>query len=142
MLAGAALTAAAPAGAVSGAGRISSGITYRQFDVPAARGTAHAHVLTVDLTDPHVRVDLLTPGAVAARARVSAMADAAGAVAGVNGDFFDITETQHPGVEATGASVGPAIGHRQGGKTAGPPAPTVGHTRPPGPPTPPRVGGG
>lgn len=132
VLAGAALTGAAPAGAVSGAGRISSGITYRQFDVPAARGTAHAHVLTVDLTDPHVRVDLLTPGAVAARARVSAMVDAAGAVAGVNGDFFDITETQHPGVEATGASVGPAIAHGRVLKSAVPTAQRFGPSLPPG----------
>jgi hypothetical protein len=70
---------------------------------------AHAHVLSVDLRDPRVRLDLLYPGAVAARSPVSRMAGAAGAVAGVNGDFFNITETQHPGVEATGATVGPAI---------------------------------
>lgn len=132
VLAGAALTGAASAGAVPGAGRIPSGITYRQFDVPAARGTVHAHVLTVDLTDPHVRVDLLTPGAVAARARVSAMADAAGAVAGVNGDFFDITETQHPGVESTGASVGPAIAQGRVLKSAVPAAQRFGPSLPPG----------
>jgi hypothetical protein len=109
VLAGAALTGAAPAGAVPDGKRIAPGISYRQFDVDAAAGPAHAHLLTVDLADPHVRVDLLYPGAVAARATVSRMADSAGAVAGVNGDFFDITETQHPGVAATGASVGPAI---------------------------------
>ncbi|MEU9451822.1 phosphodiester glycosidase family protein [Streptomyces sp. NPDC048277] len=132
MLAGAALAGAAPAGAVSGAGQLSSGVTYRQFDVPAAKGTVHAHLLTVDLTDPHVRVDLLTPGAVAARSRVSAMADAAGAVAGVNGDFFNITETQHPGVDATGASVGPAIAHGRVLKSAVPTAQRFGPSLPPG----------
>ncbi|MGW7543041.1 phosphodiester glycosidase family protein [Streptomyces sp. NPDC054770] len=136
MLAGAALTGAAPAGAVSGtapgAGRIASGVGYRQFDVPAAKGTVHAHLLTVDLTDPHVRVDLLSPGAVAARSPVSTMADAAGAVAGVNGDFFNITETQHPGVEATGASVGPAIEHGKVLKSAVPTAQRFGPALPPG----------
>ncbi|MGW3355502.1 phosphodiester glycosidase family protein [Streptomyces bungoensis] len=109
VLAGAALAGAAPAGAVQRGRRIAPGVTYRQFDIDAAAGEAHAHLLTVDLADPRVRVDLLYPGAVAARATVSRMAGAAGAVAGVNGDFFHISETQHPGVEATGASVGPAI---------------------------------
>ncbi|MEW1774506.1 phosphodiester glycosidase family protein [Streptomyces sp. NPDC086777] len=133
MLAGAALAGAAPAGAVpGGAGRIASGVTYRQFDLPAARGTVHVHLLTVDLTDPHVHVDLLSPGAVAARSPVSTMVDAAGAVAGVNGDFFNITETQHPGVEATGASVGPAIAHGRVLKAAVPTAQRFGPSLPPG----------
>ncbi|MEU9150448.1 phosphodiester glycosidase family protein [Streptomyces sp. NPDC048417] len=132
MLAGAALTGAAPAGAVSDTGRIASGVTYRQFDVTAAKGTVHAHLLTVDLTDPHVHVDLLHPGAVAARSPVSTMADTAGAVAGVNGDFFNITETQHPGVEVTGASVGPAIAHGRLLKAAVPTAQRFGPSLPPG----------
>ncbi|MFE5034912.1 phosphodiester glycosidase family protein [Streptomyces sp. NPDC056683] len=132
MLAGAALVGAAPAGAASGAGRIASGVAYRQFDLPAAKGTVHVHLLTVDLTDPHVRVDLLSPGAVAARSRVSTMADAAGAVAGVNGDFFNINETQHPGVEVTGASVGPAIAHGRVLKSAVPTAQRFGPSLPPG----------
>ncbi|MGW4909052.1 phosphodiester glycosidase family protein [Streptomyces sp. NPDC004270] len=132
VLAGAALAGAAPAGAVSDTGQIASGVTYRQFDVPAAKGTVHAHLLTVDLTDPHVHVDLLHPGAVAARSPVSTMADAAGAVAGVNGDFFNITETQHPGVEATGASVGPAIAHGRLLKAAVPTAQRFGPSLPPG----------
>ncbi|MFJ9349250.1 phosphodiester glycosidase family protein [Streptomyces sp. NPDC101237] len=132
VLAGAALAGAAPAGAATGTGRIASGVDYREFDLSAARGTVHAHLLTVDLTDPHVHVDLLTPGAVAARSQVSAMADAAGAVAGVNGDFFDISETQHPGVAATGASVGPAIAHGRVLKAAVPTAQRFGPSLPPG----------
>ncbi|MEV5955170.1 phosphodiester glycosidase family protein [Streptomyces sp. NPDC051987] len=131
LLAGAALAGAAPAGAVPGAVRIASGVAYRQFDLPAAKGTVHVHLLTVDLSDPRVHVDLLTPGAVAARSPVSAMADAAGAVAGVNGDFFDITETQHPGVAATGASVGPAIAHGRVLKAAVPTAQRFGPSLPP-----------
>ncbi|MEV6833406.1 phosphodiester glycosidase family protein [Streptomyces sp. NPDC051133] len=132
MLAGAALAGAAPAGAVPASRRIAPGVAYRQFDIGAAAGTTHAHLLTVDLGNPHVRVDLLHPGAVAARATVSRLADSAGAVAGVNGDFFDITETQHPGVEATGASVGPAVADGRVLKAAVPRGQRFGPALPPG----------
>nr|WSZ19282.1 phosphodiester glycosidase family protein [Streptomyces canus] len=108
-LAGAALVGAAPAGAVQGWTRLATGVQYEEFDIDAAAGVTHAHVIGVDLSDPGVRMELLYPGAVAARATVSRLATAQGALAGVNGDFFNITESQHPGVEATGASVGPAI---------------------------------
>ncbi|MBC9727228.1 phosphodiester glycosidase family protein [Streptomyces sp. TRM68367] len=132
-LAGAALLGAAPAGAApNGAGRIAPGVTYEQFDIRASKGVTHAHVLSVDLSDPHVRVGLLYPGAVAARATVSRLADAQGAVAGVNGDFFNITETQHPGVEATGASVGPAIAQGRALKAAVPDGQRFGPALPPG----------
>ncbi|MET7683070.1 phosphodiester glycosidase family protein [Streptomyces sp. NPDC005423] len=109
-----ALTGAAPAGAVPGGAapggvRIAAGVTYRQLDLAGSRGLVHAHVVSADLRDPRVRIGLLHPTAVAARAAVSRLADAQGAVAGVNGDFFDIAETQHPGVEATGAADGPAV---------------------------------
>ncbi|MFF8731530.1 phosphodiester glycosidase family protein [Streptomyces sp. NPDC015171] len=132
VLAGAALAGAAPAGAVPAGRRVAPGVTYRQFDVTAGAGTARVHLLTVDLADPHVRVDLLHPGAVAARATVSRLADSAGAVAGVNGDFFDITETQHPGVEATGAAVGPAVAAGEVFKAAVPKGQRFGPSLPPG----------
>ncbi|MGC3002508.1 phosphodiester glycosidase family protein, partial [Streptomyces sp. G35A] len=132
MLAGAALAGAAPAGAAQEAVGLAPGVAYAQFDIPASHGTAHAHVLTVDLREPRVRVDLLHPGAVAARAPVSAMADARGAVAGVNGDFFNISEAQHPGVEATGASVGPAIAEGRVLKAAVPNGQRFGPALPPG----------
>ncbi|WP_225839391.1 phosphodiester glycosidase family protein [Streptomyces sp. NK08204] len=132
VLAGAALTGAAPAGAVPEGRLIAPGVTYRQFDLSAAKGTTRAHVLSVDLTDRHVRLDLLYPGAVAARATVSGMADAAGAVAGVNGDFFDISETRRPGVAATGAADGPAVAHGRMLKAAVPGGQRFGPVLPPG----------
>ncbi|WP_340383867.1 phosphodiester glycosidase family protein [Streptomyces sp. SS7] len=107
-LAGAVLAGAAPAGAASWT-PVAPGVTYRQYDVSASAGVARVHVLDVDLADSRVRLGLLYPGKVASRASVSAMADAQQAVAGVNGDFFNVSETQHPGVPVTGASVGPAI---------------------------------
>lgn len=127
-----ALVGAAPAGAAPAAVRIAPGVTYEEFDLPAAKGTTHAHVLAVDLDVPDVRLGLLHPGAVAARAAVSRMAGAQGAVGGVNGDFFHITENQHPGVEATGASVGPAIAEGRALKGAVPNGQRFGPALPPG----------
>ncbi|NEY32920.1 phosphodiester glycosidase family protein [Streptomyces sp. PRKS01-65] len=131
-LAGAVLAGAAPAGAAQRAAAIAPGVTYEEFDLPAAKGVTHAHVLRVDLRDPRVRLGLLHPGAVAARAPVSRLADAQGAVAGVNGDFFNISEAQHPGVEATGASVGPAIADGRALKAAVPDGQQFGPALPPG----------
>lgn len=131
-LAGAALVGAAPAGAVQGRVQLAPGVQYQQFDIQAAKGVTHAHVLSVDLRNPRVRVGLLYPGAVAARAPVSQLADAQGVVGGVNGDFFNITETQHPGVEATGASVGPAIAQGRALKAAVPDGQRFGPALPPG----------
>jgi hypothetical protein len=115
---------------------IAPGIEYRTVEVSASHGTAFGHLLVADLRNRHVMVDLLSPGAVAADEPVSAMAATQGAVAGVNADFFDISETQHPGVPPTGAAVGPAIGHGSQLKAAvpdgqrfGPPLPPATSTR-------------
>ncbi|MGF0173317.1 phosphodiester glycosidase family protein [Streptomyces sp. Marseille-Q5077] len=130
-LAGTALVGAAPAGAAQGT-PVAPGVSYDEFDIAAAKGTAHAHVLTVDLRNPRVRLDLLHPGAVAARATLSEQATAQGAVAGVNGDFFNISEAQHPGVQATGASVGPAVARGTALKGAVPNGQRFGPALPPG----------
>ncbi|WP_445038324.1 phosphodiester glycosidase family protein [Streptomyces hayashii] len=133
--AGATLAGTASADAASGTGAgtvVATGVSYRRYDLRAAAGTTRAHVLDVDLANPHVRLGLLYPGAVAARAAVSAMADRQRAVAGVNGDFFDISEAQHPGVEATGSSVGPAVANGRALKGAVPVAQRFGPALPPG----------
>lgn len=132
VLAGAALVGAAPAGGAPRAVALAPGVQYSQFDIRAAKGVTHAHVLTVDLSNPQVGVGLLYPGKVASRATVSRLATAAGAVAGVNGDFFNITETQHPGVAATGATVGPAIAAGHALKAAVPRGQRFGPALPPG----------
>jgi Phosphodiester glycosidase len=84
---------------------LASGITRRDFTTTAAAGQVMGDVVEVDLADPAVRTDLLTPGAVAARASVAAMANRSGALAAINGDFFDIGRTNAP--------AGPAV---QGGR--------------------------
>ncbi|MEU3840170.1 phosphodiester glycosidase family protein [Streptomyces sp. NPDC028635] len=131
-LTGAALAGAAPAGAAERGTPVAPGVVYEEFDIKGAKGPAHAHVLSVDLRNAKVHLGLLYPGAVAARAPVSRLADAEGAVAGVNGDFFNITETQHPGVDATGASVGPEIAAGHALKAAVPDGQRFGPALPPG----------
>ncbi|MGP4001061.1 phosphodiester glycosidase family protein [Streptomyces sp. 8N706] len=107
-------------------------MSYREFSVSGAQGTAHGHLLTVDLRERRVSVDLLSPGAVGARAPLSRLADARGAVGAVNGDFYHITELQHPGVEATFAAVGPAIASGRHVKAAVPNGQRFGPALPPG----------
>ncbi|MEU3462618.1 phosphodiester glycosidase family protein [Streptomyces sp. NPDC006733] len=114
--------------------RLAPGVRYETFSAPASHGTVHGHLLTVDLDDPHVRVDLLRPAADGADTRtpVSRLADARGAVAAVNGDFFDIVEEEHPGVPATGSPVGPAVADGQPLKAAVPDGQRFGPTLVPG----------
>jgi hypothetical protein len=145
---GAAALALATVGALAGAGgaqaaagpvtygqreTLAHGVDYQEITVAATAGTVHGHVVPVDLRDPHIRVDLLAPGAVAARAAVSQMAGSGGAVAAVNGDFFDIDESQHPGVTPTGSSVGPEIASGRALKAAVPGAQRFGPALPKAP---------
>ncbi|MEU9993802.1 phosphodiester glycosidase family protein [Streptomyces sp. NPDC050848] len=133
LLAWCALLAGATPGTADAAWtEVARGVAYRTFDVTGVGGPARVHLVSVDLRAPGVGVDLLTPGAVAARAPLSQLADARGAVAGVNGDFFNITESQHPGVEATGAPVGPAIAGGRALKAAVPRGQRFGPALPPG----------
>src|SRR3954471_17927949 len=70
--------------------RIGPGIDLRHVNALAANGWYDAQYLTVDLTNGAVSTDLLTSGAVASGGPLSVSANKAGAVAGVNGEFFDI----------------------------------------------------
>ncbi len=111
---------------------VAPGVEYDEFRMTVPRGTVHGHLLTVDLADPGVSTDLLYPGTVGARSPVSELAEARDAVGAVNGDFFHITETQHPGVEATGAPVGPAVASGRRLKGAVPNGQRFGPAMPPG----------
>ncbi len=67
--------------------------TFDRFD---ARGWVRGYLLEVDLTNAAISADALFPGAVASAQPLSTMAQARGAIAGVNGDFFDINRTNAP----------------------------------------------
>lgn len=112
--------------------RLAPGIELSTWQVTTATGTATGEVVTVDLANPHVSVDLLHPADVAARAKVSDMVAGAHAVAGVNADFFNIDESQHPGVAATGSSNGPEVTHGRPLKAAVPDSQRFGPAMAPG----------
>ncbi|MCO1598036.1 phosphodiester glycosidase family protein [Micromonospora sp. RHAY321] len=88
--------------------QLAPGVTYGSFQVQTPRGVTVGYLLTADLHKNQVSVDLLHPDAVAQRKVVSAMTNEQGAVAGVNGDFFNISET-HAGVAPTGSASGPEV---------------------------------
>ncbi|HEY2672080.1 MAG TPA: phosphodiester glycosidase family protein [Rugosimonospora sp.] len=78
---------------------ITSGATEHSETYDTVGGRQHAQVLQAELTNPNVRLgvveahDHLTdPPA----ELISSMADRTGAVAGVNGDFFEINSTNRP----------------------------------------------
>ncbi|MEU1534949.1 phosphodiester glycosidase family protein [Streptomyces fagopyri] len=111
---------------------VAPGIKYRAFSVTGSHGMVAGHLVTADLTDRHVSVDLLTPGTVSSRVKLSQMAAAQGAVAGVNADFFNIEESQHAGVAPTNSAVGPAIARGKALKAAVPNGQRFGPGLPPG----------
>ncbi|WP_205718318.1 phosphodiester glycosidase family protein [Actinomadura sp. WMMA1423] len=109
--------------------QLASGVTFRTFETSGAGGPVAGDLLDVDLRK--AEVGLLRPPVVAARRTVSAMADARHAVAGVNGDFFNISET-HPGVAPTGSSSGPEVDGGRPLKGAVPDGQRFGPALPPG----------
>jgi hypothetical protein len=117
----------------TGSWRVWPGVTFRTFEMIGVGGPAVGDLLEVDLREPRVSLGLLHPPAVAARVQVSRMADAQHAVAGVNGDFFNISET-HTGVPPTGSAVGPEVADGRDLKAAVPdgqrfgPLPPIGTT--------------
>ncbi|MFD8754045.1 phosphodiester glycosidase family protein [Kitasatospora sp. NPDC059577] len=118
--------------AAPGWAELAPGVGYRELTVSTPHGDARVYAVRADLRGPGVRADLLFPGAVAARAPLTRLAGARGAVAAVNGDFFDISEEQHPGVAATGAASGPAVYRGRALKAAVPQAQRFGWWPPPG----------
>jgi hypothetical protein len=110
---------------------LSPGVVARTFETSGIGGKAVGDLLDVDLRAPHVRVGLLYPGVVAQRATVSDMANAQHAIAGVNGDFFNISET-HAGVPPTGAPSGPEVDGGRALKAAVPDGQRFGPALPPG----------
>ena len=66
------------------------GINLNHVKSVDSRGWVDSQFLTIDLSDSAVSTDLLTSGVVASGGPLSVAANKAGAVAGVNGEFFDI----------------------------------------------------
>ncbi|MGI5227894.1 phosphodiester glycosidase family protein [Actinoallomurus sp. CA-142502] len=69
---------------------IGPGISLRHLKALAQSGWYDGQFMTVDLSNSAVSTDLLTSGPVASGGPLSTAANKAGAVGGVNGEFFDI----------------------------------------------------
>ncbi|MFC4053544.1 phosphodiester glycosidase family protein [Actinomadura syzygii] len=111
--------------------RRAPGVEFRTFETTGVGGPVVGYLVNVDLRGPGVRVGLLHPPSIAQRQTVSEMAQAQQAVAGINGDFFNISET-HPGVPPTGSSSGPEVDGGRPLKGAVPDGQRFGPALPPG----------
>lgn len=77
---------------------VAPGITYGWYRLRTALGPLSLHVLAVDPKEPTLRIDtvLASDRIISKGETVSAMARRTGAVAGINGDYFDIGNTNQP----------------------------------------------
>ncbi|MGO1511179.1 MAG: phosphodiester glycosidase family protein [Actinomycetales bacterium] len=84
---------------------IAEGVQHTTYRVTTPEGASDAHLLTVDLTE--AGTDLLTGPSITKPQRPDDMGEAAGAVAAVNGDFFQNTvDATHGEIQATFAAAG------------------------------------
>jgi hypothetical protein len=93
---------------------VAPGLNLTQFDRYDPAGWIRGDTLAVDLGSKVLRPTYLSPGTVSARTPLSEQVARAGAVAGVNGDFFDINATGAPigvGVDHGQLQTAPAAGH-------------------------------
>jgi exopolysaccharide biosynthesis protein len=93
---------------------VAPGLDLTQFDRYDPQGWIRGDALAVDLTSKSLRPTYLSPGTVSARTPLSLQVARAGAVAGVNGDFFDINATGAPigvGIDKGQLQTAPAAGH-------------------------------
>jgi hypothetical protein len=73
------------------------GVTFRQWEQVDTRGSIRASLLTLDLaTTPGLEIDYASPPKVSTRETVRRMIARDHAIAGINGDFYDISDTGAP----------------------------------------------
>ncbi|MFC4076016.1 phosphodiester glycosidase family protein [Salinithrix halophila] len=90
---------------------IAKGVALMSVNRFDTRGWIEGATLTVDLAEPAVKSSLLTAGKVASSQSLSEQMKRAGAIAGVNADFFDIGNTE----AAFGAEVSEGKIRKSGG---------------------------
>lgn len=95
---------------------VAPGVNYTSFERLDPKGWQRGDILDTDLNKHGVTVDLVTNGGkVSGGQPLSQQLARKGAIAGVNGDFFDINDTTAPlgvGVEQSGKLLNaPAAGH-------------------------------
>jgi hypothetical protein len=75
---------------------VAPGLDHTRFDRYDARGWVRVNALTAELSTPGLKIDYTAPGKVSGPGPLSSALSREGAVAGVNGDFFDIGDTGAP----------------------------------------------
>ncbi|GAA0330144.1 phosphodiester glycosidase family protein [Bacillus carboniphilus] len=75
---------------------IGPGMELSHFERFDARGWINGEVMTVELSNDQITTNLLYPGTITSAQPLSQLALSSGAIAGVNGDFFDINNTKAP----------------------------------------------
>jgi len=94
---------------------VAPGVGYTSFERLDARGWQRGDILATDLDKHGVTVDYVNTGKVSGGMPLSQQLASRGAIAGVNGDFFDINDTTAPlgvGVQRDGRLINaPAAGH-------------------------------
>lgn len=75
---------------------VAPGLDLTSFDRYDARGWIRVDALTADLSTPGLTLDYASPGKVSSTAPLTEALGRDDAVAGVNADFFDITDTGAP----------------------------------------------
>jgi hypothetical protein len=76
--------------------QVAPGVKFTRWDQRDARGPIRAYLLTVDLDTPGLALDVATRSAVRETGKVVDLVARDRAVAGVNGDFYDIGDTGAP----------------------------------------------
>lgn len=78
--------------------RVTTGVAYGEYDLTTATGPIVVHVLEIapNLPDVHLDAVLAHDALTSSGETVSSMADRTGAIAGINGDYFDIGATNQP----------------------------------------------
>ncbi|HKU66399.1 MAG TPA: phosphodiester glycosidase family protein [Candidatus Baltobacteraceae bacterium] len=77
---------------------VAPGVKYGDYQLLTSDGPISLHVIAVDLQEPTLRIGtaLAQDRLISSGEPVSAMAHRTGAVAGINGDYFDINQTNQP----------------------------------------------
>ncbi len=76
---------------------ITKGATYITDSRLTSKGWQDLHILKVDLQDPNIQVRPIESSKIGEKQTVLSLVEAAGAVAGVNADFFDMGKSNAPG---------------------------------------------
>jgi Phosphodiester glycosidase len=74
---------------------IAPGVSFEQFTLTGARGVVRGQLVRLDPATPGIGIDLVAGRHVASRHVITDLMDP-DAVVGVNGDFFDIRDTEAP----------------------------------------------